>query len=1419
MKKIMFFLTLTGLLFSCQPKEQLKIVLAPTKLELNVGETGALKATVTPAEAQIAGVIWKSSNESVATVKAGTVTAVGVGTAEITATAKSDPTQTAKAEVTVLNPYKDGFTVSAKDVRIGNITQTNISLTLFFDTEEFLNRVKACYPSDESAGLKYEDITVKSVTAAENSLISVGGFFTAGSSLSSGLFGIEKNISGLNPGSEYTIAFSMELEALGRPLKVTWEAGQTDTVTTPNTGEILIRAYSDFVLSGEIGQPAGKLLNLSDKLAAAGIEVSGLRVAVDVKINDETITGTEQSVSNELSWESGKSYDAGTELSITPELRFTGTGESTVTPIYEDFPIVVTVPQGLSVSPLEISLNRKSSIRGIPEAKITAQFSYPDMYIILSGADYLGDKYDDYDFEQAIWSAVFADTDNSSKTVTFTDAPYSRSAEADLDLNSLYHLKLQTGTLTIPARSGGSVTFSLTAGTDKVWGDSIVIGNTAEFPEKLYFGASDNYTPRTTKQEGDIEYILVFGDDFNYSYNGLNYKSYAAWNTARKNGDTKGAKDFARIWTTENPNNPFTRRQATWDLRTVEVKNSHLLQKVLAADPANGTIFMGPNLTKPVSGFTDLNQAGTAGGTTKAGEVLTGSVISDLVTYGYMTARVRTKAHGYNDSPVLGPWYAFWAHGPMHEFDIMEELSPRPYEYCNVNHYHNNWGGFGGQFNSKFYNTVTMSDQQNYQTKYWTLGLYWDASRYLYYFNDQPYTMISTDAQNRTANRVMYSIPDAKVINSNGDGTSQTPGNTTTSCTDWGYSGRLKAVPSAPVNIFVSTEAGGAWGGGNLSYELRKKYPTWMEVDYVAYYLPNVEITSVVIDPELTAKYADVYYGTPDFQLMAAVEPAAAVQSVVWTSSDPDIVSIDSETGTVTLKKAGGPVTITATSVVDSTKSDSFEMTVLEIATPVESVSIEGEANVNIDLGSTLTFTATVSPATASVKDILWTAEPADQSVAEIVENGSSITVKGIAGGTFTLRATAAADETKSDTVEITVVSPKAPDTFEAFGITFTKTLALDFTPDADGAVTLPPDVTFENGTPQYSGDMLVVNCGGGKPRLQISGLQANDKLVLVRARYNGNPNAYITTPDSGNNFQYLRPGSGLWVVDNGWNGGVHHDASFSSKDSLYGIYAADGGYGFMIHKDVNSDNSDQIRYNGDFNGSDLGTSVNLVFEGDGQIFVEYIGIYSSSENVPSPSQTGLRPDETITRNGKQYTLIGSLLVENTDGIDIGSLPGAELISEGSLLRFKLDSTDNKGTLDLQPGAENTSYIEVRARHSSSGESYRPHLGLTWEAQFFRNNAGGTLGNGLSMGGQTKYAINPVGGIFSLYGILLPATQGENLGFFFGENFQGNSILGAGTAPQAVRNAASYPFFFASDQNASGQYFDIDYIAFYTDAQ
>ncbi|MCI8489132.1 MAG: hypothetical protein HFJ04_02590 [Lachnospiraceae bacterium] len=82
-----------------QPVKVDKVTLNKTTLSFNtIGATETLTATVAPANAKNKTVTWKSSNEKVATVAGGKVTAVGNGTAEITATADG---KSAKATVTV----------------------------------------------------------------------------------------------------------------------------------------------------------------------------------------------------------------------------------------------------------------------------------------------------------------------------------------------------------------------------------------------------------------------------------------------------------------------------------------------------------------------------------------------------------------------------------------------------------------------------------------------------------------------------------------------------------------------------------------------------------------------------------------------------------------------------------------------------------------------------------------------------------------------------------------------------------------------------------------------------------------------------------------------------------------------------------------------------------------------------------------------------------------------------------------------------------------------------------------------------------------------------------------------------------------------------------------------------------------------
>src|SRR5574344_899554 len=71
------------------------VTLDNTELSLAVGKTATLTATCTPDTAEDLTVTWSSSNESVATVADGVVTAVASGTAVITAVSNDETTVSA----------------------------------------------------------------------------------------------------------------------------------------------------------------------------------------------------------------------------------------------------------------------------------------------------------------------------------------------------------------------------------------------------------------------------------------------------------------------------------------------------------------------------------------------------------------------------------------------------------------------------------------------------------------------------------------------------------------------------------------------------------------------------------------------------------------------------------------------------------------------------------------------------------------------------------------------------------------------------------------------------------------------------------------------------------------------------------------------------------------------------------------------------------------------------------------------------------------------------------------------------------------------------------------------------------------------------------------------------------------------------
>ncbi|MBO4635222.1 MAG: Ig-like domain-containing protein [Bacteroidales bacterium] len=127
--------------------------------------------------------------------------------------------------------------------------------------------------------------------------------------------------------------------------------------------------------------------------------------------------------------------------------------------------------------------------------------------------------------------------------------------------------------------------------------------------------------------------------------------------------------------------------------------------------------------------------------------------------------------------------------------------------------------------------------------------------------------------------------------------------------------------------------------------------------------------------------------------LVVTVKPDDATdKTVIWTSSDATIATVDQE-GKVTAM-GGGSATITAKA------GEKSAACTVRVTVPVSSISLD-KSSLAIDEGQTATLTATINPEDASDKTVTWSTS--DATVAK-VENG---TVTAVKEGTATITAKA----------------------------------------------------------------------------------------------------------------------------------------------------------------------------------------------------------------------------------------------------------------------------------------------------------------------------------------------------------------------------------------------------------------------------
>lgn len=214
----------------------------------------------------------------------------------------------------------------------------------------------------------------------------------------------------------------------------------------------------------------------------------------------------------------------------------------------------------------------------------------------------------------------------------------------------------------------------------------------------------------------------------------------------------------------------------------------------------------------------------------------------------------------------------------------------------------------------------------------------------------------------------------------------------------------------------------------------------------------TVEITKLEFEKDTE----EITVGDEPLQLKVMIEPSNATEkTLIWDSSNTQYATVD-QNGNVTAV-AEGTTTITV-KTSDGKFSDTCEVTVKAATVPVMGVTIydstgqsEAGTTAEINAGESITFTAKVSPDTATDKGVTW--ESSDDSVAT-VSNGTVTAANVTEQKTVTITAKSVSNEEESDSITITV-KPVAvtgiqlnQSSVELTGINSSTTLTATVTPD-----------------------------------------------------------------------------------------------------------------------------------------------------------------------------------------------------------------------------------------------------------------------------------------------------------------------------------------------------------------------------------
>ena len=248
----------------------------------------------------------------------------------------------------------------------------------------------------------------------------------------------------------------------------------------------------------------------------------------------------------------------------------------------------------------------------------------------------------------------------------------------------------------------------------------------------------------------------------------------------------------------------------------------------------------------------------------------------------------------------------------------------------------------------------------------------------------------------------------------------------------------------------------------------------------------DLELGLVLSDSELTLET-----GATDSLTATVISEHGVSDNVTWKSSDTSVAKVDS-TGKVTAVKAGS-ATITATAADGSGYTAECAVTVTQKVTGI----VLSRTATTLKEGKGLVLTATVSPADASDKTLIW--ESSDSNVAKVDSTGKVTAVK---PGEAVITVSAADGSGVKATCDVTVPQPVTGITLdkEAVTIAVGKTVTLK--------ATVSPANAYNNKVSFESSDESVATVDDtGK----VTAVKAGSATITVTANDNNGAEATCT--------------------------------------------------------------------------------------------------------------------------------------------------------------------------------------------------------------------------------------------------------------------------------------------------------------------